>query len=69
MFDLDGNVREWVAACGKAAALSAGCREHGLRGRGWMSTADKDALMMSDSYSEDVALNTLGFRLVREIGQ
>jgi len=69
VFDLDGNVREWVAACGKAAALSAGCREHGLRGRGWMSTADKDALMMSDSYSEDVALNTLGFRLVREIGQ
>ena len=69
LFDLDGNVREWVAACGKASALVAGCREHGLRGRGWMSTADKDALMMSDSYSEDVALNTLGFRLVRDIGQ
>ena len=67
IFDIDGNVREWVAACGKSAALSAGCRDHGLRGRGWLSISDKEGVSASDSYSEDVALNTLGFRLVREL--
>ena len=67
VFDIDGNVREWVAACGKSAALSEGCREHGLRGRGWLSSADKEGVLASDSYSDDVALNSLGFRLVREL--
>ncbi|HMM66945.1 MAG TPA: bifunctional serine/threonine-protein kinase/formylglycine-generating enzyme family protein [Dokdonella sp.] len=67
VFDIDGNVREWVAACGKSGPLVEGCRDHGLRGRGWLSAADKDDLMQSDSYSEDVALNSLGFRLVREL--
>jgi formylglycine-generating enzyme required for sulfatase activity len=67
IFDLDGNVREWVAACGKSDALSDGCREHGIRGRGWLSDAGKEAVLQSDSYSEDTALNSLGFRLVREI--
>ncbi len=67
VFDIDGNVREWVAACGKSAALSDGCRDHGLRGRGWLSIADKEGVLESDSYSEDVALNSLGFRLVREL--
>ncbi len=67
VFDLDGNVREWVAACGKSAPLSDGCRDHGLRGRGWLSAADKEGVLESDSYSEDVALNSLGFRLVREL--
>ncbi|MGB0133827.1 protein kinase domain-containing protein [Dokdonella sp.] len=67
VFDIDGNVREWVSACGKSAVLTDGCREHGIRGRGWLSSAEKDGMMDSDSYSEDVALNSLGFRLVREI--
>ncbi len=67
VFDVDGNVREWVAACGKSAALTAGCREHGVRGRGWMSPADKESVIQPESYADDVALNTLGFRLVREL--
>lgn len=67
VLDIDGNVREWVAACGKSGPLVEGCRDHGLRGRGWLSQADKDGLMQSDSYSEDVSLNSLGFRLVREL--
>ncbi len=67
VFDIDGNVREWVSACGKSAAISAGCRDHGLRGRGWLSAADKENTLEQDSYSEDVALNSLGFRLVREL--
>lgn len=67
VFDLDGNVREWVASCGKSAPLSADCRDHGLRGRGWLSAADKETVLKQDSYSDDVALNSLGFRLVREL--
>ena len=67
VFDIDGNVREWVAACGKGAPLTEGCRDHGIRGRGWLSPADKEELMQSDNYSEDTALNSLGIRLVREI--
>jgi serine/threonine-protein kinase PpkA len=67
VLDLDGNVREWVAACGKSSPLTAGCRDHGLRGRGWLSAAEKEDMVEADSYSEDVALNSLGFRLVREL--
>ncbi|MEO7936600.1 MAG: SUMF1/EgtB/PvdO family nonheme iron enzyme, partial [Dokdonella sp.] len=67
VFDIDGNVREWVSACGKSGSFSEGCRDHGLRGRGWLSVADKENVLEDDSYSEDVALNSLGFRLVREL--
>lgn len=67
LLDIDGNVREWVAACGKSAPLSAGCRDHGTRGRGWLSAADKESVTQTDSYADDVSLNSLGFRLVREI--
>jgi len=67
VFDLDGNVREWVAACGKNAALTEGCRDHGVRGRGWVSAADRESVSESNSYADDIALNTLGLRVVREI--
>ena len=65
--DLDGNVREWVAVCGKDGPLVAGCREHGTRGRGWASLADKENVLAIDSFANDVSLNTVGFRLVREL--
>lgn len=67
LFDMDGNVREWVAACGKSAPLTATCRDHGARGRGWLSPADKESVIQSDSYADDVSLNSLGIRLVRDI--
>lgn len=67
LFDIDGNVREWVATCGKNAPLTATCRDHGTRGRGWMSPADKETVIQSDSFAEDVSLNSLGIRLVRDI--
>ncbi len=67
VFDIDGNAREWVAACGKNSALTGACREHGVRGRGWMSPGDKESVTQPDSFADDVALNTLGFRLVREL--
>lgn len=68
IFDIDGNVREWVAACGKSSPLTSGCREHAVRGRGWLSVADKESVTQVDSYGDDVAVNTVGFRLVRELG-
>lgn len=67
VFDIDGNAREWIAACGKSGALAAGCREHGVRGRGWMSPGDREGVTESNAYGDDVAMNTLGFRVVREI--
>jgi hypothetical protein len=39
-----------------------------VRGRGWLSPADKESVTQGDSYADDVALNTLGFRIVRELG-
>lgn len=69
IFDLDGNVREWVAACGNDQPLNAGCSTHGVRGRGWVSDPASDTLLDVESYSEDVGLNSLGFRVVREIDQ
>ena len=69
MFDIDGNVREWVGSCGVAGKLAAGCREHGIRGRGWLSSADKESVTRADSHAEDVATNSLGFRVVRELSR
>lgn len=67
VFDIDGNVREWVAGCGKGAPLTPGCREHTVKGRGWLSVPGKEAVGNVESYGEDVALNSVGFRIAREI--
>ncbi|MEP6939822.1 MAG: protein kinase [Rudaea sp.] len=60
------NVRLWVAACGNGAAVSASCRDHLAKGRSWMS-APKDSATAGDTFGNDVGLNTVGFRVVREI--
>ncbi len=65
-FEAGSNVRLWVAACGNGGAASAACRDHLAKGRSWMSTA-KDSPTGSDTFGSDVALNTVGFRVVREI--
>lgn len=69
IYDIDGNVREWVAACGNGAAAAPGstCRDFRVKGRGWLSRADKESATASDSYAADVGLNSLGFRVVRDI--
>lgn len=67
VFDIDGNVREWVAGCGKGTPLTPGCREHTVKGRGWLSVPGKEAVGNVESYGEDVALNSVGFRIAREI--
>lgn len=54
LYDLDGNVREWVA-------------ERRARGRSWLSPPDKEQADVNESVGSDVALNTLGLRVVREL--
>jgi len=63
-FEAGSNVRLWVNACGNGAAANAGCRDHLAKGRSWANAA-KDAA--SDNFSNDVGLNTVGFRVAREI--
>ncbi|HST27670.1 MAG TPA: SUMF1/EgtB/PvdO family nonheme iron enzyme [Rudaea sp.] len=69
VFDIDGNVREWVAACSGGAPAQAGsdCRSFMVKGRGWLSQAAKESSTFSDTYSGDVALNSVGFRVVRDV--
>lgn len=54
LYDVDGNVREWVS-------------ERRARGRSWLSPPDKEAADANDSVGADVALNSLGLRVVREL--
>jgi formylglycine-generating enzyme required for sulfatase activity len=67
--DIDGNVRAWTGACGGGAAAQAGssCRDFIAKGRSWMSVAAKEPPTYSDTFGHDVALNTVGFRLVRDL--
>jgi formylglycine-generating enzyme required for sulfatase activity len=67
--DIDGNVRTWTGACGGGAAAQPGssCRDFIAKGRSWMSVAGKEQPTYSDTFGRDVALNTVGFRLVRDL--
>jgi formylglycine-generating enzyme required for sulfatase activity len=67
--DVDGNVREWVDACGNGAAASAGCRDHRFRGRAWLSSPDKEQVGYAESFGNDVAANSIGLRVAREVDQ
>ena len=69
IYDIDGNVREWVGACGNGAAAAPGstCRDFLAKGRGWLSPAAKESATASDTFAADVSLNTVGFRVVREL--
>lgn len=58
LYDLVGNVREWVADC------APGCREHVAIGSAWFS--GRDAAQRA-ALGNGVAANTVGFRVVREI--
>jgi formylglycine-generating enzyme required for sulfatase activity len=69
IYDIDGNVREWVAACGNGSAAAPGssCRDFRVKGRGWLSSAGKETATATDTYAADVGLNTVGFRVVRDM--
>jgi serine/threonine-protein kinase PpkA len=67
--DIDGNVRTWVAACGNGATAEVGsrCRDFLVKGRSWLSPPGKESPTFSDTFGADVSLNTVGFRLVRDL--
>jgi len=69
IYDIDGNVREWIGACGNGTAAAAGstCRDFRAKGRGWLSVGAKESATASDTFAADVSLNTVGFRVVREM--
>jgi len=69
IYDIDGNVREWIGACGNGTAAAAGsaCRDFRAKGRGWLSVGAKESATATDTFAADVSLNTVGFRVVREI--
>ena len=69
IYDIDGNVREWIGACGNGTAASAGsaCRDFRAKGRGWLSVGAKESATATDTFAADVSLNTVGFRVVREM--
>lgn len=54
LYDVDGNVREWVS-------------ERRARGRSWLSPPDKESADANESVGADVALNSLGLRVMREL--
>jgi hypothetical protein len=61
VYDIAGNVREWVSDC------PSNCRERTAMGSAWHSTADGAEPTQRETFARDVASNTVGFRVVREI--
>lgn len=61
LYDIAGNVREWVSDCGSS------CSDRVAMGSAWLSTADKLDPKQRDSFDADTGFNTIGFRVVREI--
>ncbi|MBL0041081.1 MAG: protein kinase [Xanthomonadales bacterium] len=61
LYDMAGNVREWVNDCGS------GCSSRVAMGSAWLSTADKLDPKQRGSFDADTGFNTIGFRVVREI--
>ena len=61
LYDLAGNVREWVSDC------SASCSSRLAMGSAWLSTSDKLDAKQRDHFDADTGFNTIGFRVAREI--
>ena len=60
-----GKVRVWVDSCDIGAKAAEGCGKNIARGRSW---ASKDATDTNDFRGNNAAQNTVGFRLVRDLG-
>jgi serine/threonine-protein kinase PpkA len=61
VYDLAGNVREWVSDC------ESGCRKHFALGSSWASTSGELDLGQRASFDTDTGFNTVGLRVAREI--
>lgn len=61
LYDMAGNVREWVSDCGSS------CSSRVAMGSAWLSTADKLDPKQRDNFDAETGFNTIGFRVVRDI--
>ena len=77
LYDMDGNVSEWVADCWHdnyirapddgSAWINPGCRVHVLRGGSWGSSPDQVTSAYRQGADGDVRSGRVGFRVVREL--
>jgi formylglycine-generating enzyme required for sulfatase activity len=58
LYDVDGNVREWVSDC------AGGCDDRLALGASWMSAAGDPA---APAFDADTGFNTIGLRVLREL--
>lgn len=77
LYDINGNVSEWVADCwhdnymrapGDGSAwLNPGCTAHVVRGGSWGSSPDQVVSSYRQGTNSDVRSGRVGFRVVREL--
>lgn len=77
LYDIDGNVSEWVADCWHdsylrapddgSAWLNPGCRAHVIRGGSWGSSPAQVDSAYRQGANGDVRSGRVGFRVVREL--
>lgn len=64
IYDISGNVSEWMDGCAKPGGS---CREHAFRGLSWRDDDSESNLKRIDTASSDIGYANVGFRLVREL--
>jgi len=77
LYDIDGNVSEWVADCWHdnyirapndgSAWVNPGCSARVLRGGSWGSSPEQDRSSYRQGADSDVRSGRVGFRVVREL--
>jgi formylglycine-generating enzyme required for sulfatase activity len=77
LYDMLGNVFEWVADCWQpdyqgaptdgSAWMTADCAQHDMRGGSWFTSAAAVSVAARNRFEEGYRSNSVGFRLVREI--
>jgi len=80
LYDMLGNVFEWVEDCwhadyrgaptdGSAWRVNGDCNQHNLRGGSWFTAPALVSTTARNRFEADYRSNSIGFRLVREIPQ
>jgi formylglycine-generating enzyme required for sulfatase activity len=77
VYDVDGNVSEWVADCWHenytraprdgSAWVNPGCDERVVRGGSWGSAPDQDRSAFRQAAPASARSGRVGFRVVREL--
>ncbi len=68
VYDLVGNVREWLSDCADTQDSGSGsCKKHVVKGISWLNGPSVKDPNNRSEMSSGMALNTLGFRVLREL--